>query len=247
MWLPVVLVVAATLPGRIPLATEPTPVSAAPVTPAPVIDAAPVTTPVTTPLTTPVVGAEAVPTNAVPTTAPHSTALSQEVGIDVPAAQRLPMASTRLELDWRLALPASAFAGVGLRSGYSFVSGEVAVADPVLGVDNHALLMAHRIPMRMVGRLGLNGDGIDVGILASGGADVALIQAQSFGRGGSQTAVMPAGSVGGFLDIALGDALSLGVMGEWDSAVADLAALTPGLSGDLSALRLALVVNFLFG
>jgi hypothetical protein len=245
MWLPVVLVVAATLPGRIPLATEPTPVSAAPVTLTPVIDAAPVTTPVTTPLTTPVVGAEAVPTNTAP--ALHSTALSLEVGIDVPAAQRLPMASTRLELDWRLALPASAFAGVGLRSGYSFVSGEVAVADPVLGVDNHALLMAHRIPMRMVGRLGLNGDGIDVGILASGGADVALIQAQSFGRVGSQTAVMPAGSVGGFLDIALGDAFSLGVMGEWDSAVADLAALTPGLSGDLSALRLALVVNFLFG
>ena len=239
MWLPVVLVVAATLPGRIPLATEPTPVSAAPATPAPVIDVAPATTPV--------VGAEAAPMAAAPTTAPHSTALSLDVGVDIPAAQRLPMASTRLELDWRLTLPASAFAGVGLRSGYSFVSGEVAVADPVLGVDNHALLMAHRIPMRMVGRLGLNGDGIDVGILASGGADVALIQAQSFGRGGSQTAVMPAGSVGGFLDIALGDALSLGVMGEWDSAVADLAALTPGLSGDLSALRLALVVNFLFG
>ena len=239
MWLPVVLVVAATLPGRIPLAAEPTPVSAAPATPAPVIDAAPVTTPV--------VGADATPMAAAPTTAPHSTALSLDVGVDIPSAQRLPMASTRLELDWRLTLPASAFAGVGLRSGYSFVSGEVAVADPVLGVDNHALLMAHRIPMRMVGRLGLNGDGIDVGIMASGGADVALIQAQSFGRVGTQTAVMPAGSIGGFLDIALGDALSLGVMGEWDSAVADLAALTPGLSGDLSALRLALVVNFLFG
>lgn len=221
MWLPVVLAVAATLPG---LAQAP---EAAPATPA--------------------VSAEApAPTAAAPT-APHAMALSLDVGVDVPASQRLPMASSRLELGWRLALPASVFAGVGLRSGYSYVAGEVAVADPVLGVDNHALLMAHRIPMRMVGRLGLDGDGVDVGVIASGGADIALIQAQSFGRVGSQTAVMPAGSVGGFLDIAMGDSLSLGVLGEWDAATADLAALTPGLSGDLSAFRLALVVNFLFG
>ena len=221
MWLPVVLAVAATLPGLVQ---------------AP--EAAP---------TTPAVSAEAPPPTAAAPAGPHAMALSLDLGVDVPASQRLPMASSRLELGWRLALPASVIAGVGLRSGYSYVAGEVAVADPVLGVDNHALLMAHRIPMRMVGRLGLDGDGVDVGVVASGGADIALIEAQSFGRVGSQTAVMPAGSVGGFLDIAMGDALSLGVLGEWDAATADLAALTPGLSGDLSAFRLALVVNFLFG
>jgi hypothetical protein len=174
-------------------------------------------------------------------------ALGLEVGLDVPTAERLPMASTRVDLGWRMALPQSTFASVGLRTGYSYVAGETGAADPVLGVDEHALLMAHRIPVRAAGRLGLRADsGAEVGVLASGGVDVALVSAQSFGRVVSTTATTPAGSVGGFVSLPMGDAVGLALVGEWDAAAVDLAALTPGVPGDLSAFRLALAVNLRF-
>lgn len=179
----------------------------------------------------------------------HPWSLGLELGLDVPGTNRLPMASTRVDLGWRTPLGRGAFGGVALRTGYSYVAGEQAVADPVLGTDAHALLMAHRIPMRAQLRLGLKADGapVEVGVQVSGGADVAVIQAQSFGRQSSSTAVMPGLSAGGFMNVALGESVGLGALGEWDSATADLAAGTPGLSGDLSAIRIAVVMTFVFG
>ena len=44
---------------------------------------------------------------------------------------------------------------------------------------------------------------------------------------------------GQHLDVAMGDGMAWGLVGEWDFAQADLAALTPGIPGDLSSLRLA--------
>jgi hypothetical protein len=171
-----------------------------------------------------------------------------QLGLDVPGAPRLPMASTRVDVAMQLSLPSQAFASVGARTGYSYVAGDVSVVDPVLGVDEHALLMAHRVPVRLVGRAGLRGDdGLAVGVLASGGADVALVQAQSFGRVAQTTSFVPGGSVGAFVTRNFGDTMQLGVVGEWDSATVDLAAAAPGLSGDLSALRLALDLHFNFG
>lgn len=181
--------------------------------------------------------------------APKAWALGLEAGLDVPAPQRFPMASTRLELAWRTHLGAAVLGAVGARTGYSYVAGEHSAADPVLGVDEHALVMAHRIPMRVLVRMGLQSDSLpmEVGAQASGGADVAIITAQSFGRGSSLTAVLPAFSAGAYLSIPMGDALGIGVVGEWDSALADLAAVAPGVSGDLSALRLAVLMTFAFG
>ena len=231
MWLPVALVLTAAAPPDIPIP--------------PIAEAEPA--PAAVP--TPAASAEA---PATPAPAPASRkpwAVGLELGLDIPAAQRFPMASTRLGLDWRAPLAAGVFGGVGVLTGYSYVVGEQAVADPVLGVDEHALLMAHRIPLRARLRLGLDAEGapVAVGVQASGGADVAVISAQSFGRQASLTSVMPALSAGGFLDIAMGPQLGFGVVGEWDSALADLAAAAPGLSGDLSAFRLAVLMTFAFG
>lgn len=233
MWLPVAFALTAATPPDLPI-----PPLAEPETP-----------PATAPATAPAASAAGpAQTHAAPASL-TPWAIGLELGLDIPAAQRFPMASTRLGIDWRTPLAAGVFGGVGLLSGYSYVAGEQAVADPVLGVDEHALVMAHRIPLRARLRLGLDADGapVAVGLQASGGADIAVVSAQSFGRQASLTSVMPALSVGGFLNIAMGPQLGLGVVGEWDSAQADLAAAAPGLSGDLSAFRLAILMTFGFG
>ena len=185
---------------------------------------------------------------AAPTRALSPWDVALQLGLDVPGAPRLPMASTRVDVAMQLSLPSNAFASVGARTCYSYVAGDIAVVDPVLGVDEHALLMAHRVPVRLVGRAGLRGDdGLAAGLVVSGGADVALVQAQSFGRVAQTTSFVPGGSVGAFVTRNFGDTMQLGVVGEWDSAAVDLAAAAPGLSGDLSALRLALDLHFNFG
>jgi hypothetical protein len=193
----------------------------------------------------------ALPPSPVATTTIRALApwdLALQIGLDVPGAPRLPMASTRLDLGLQFALPASTFGSVGLRTGYSYVAGDIAVVDPVLGVDEHALLMAHRVPVRLVGRAGLRGDNaLAIGLVASGGVDVAFVQAQSFGRVASTSSLVPGASVGAFVTRAFGDAMDIGLSGEWDTAAVDLAASTPGLSGDLAALRLTLDLHFIFG
>jgi hypothetical protein len=147
----------------------------------------------------------------------------------------------------QLELPGNAFATLGVRSGYSFVSGELAVADSVLGVDNHALLMAQRMPVRAAGRLGLRSESVAAGVLASAGADVVNVHAQSFGRVADAMVLVPGASVGGFVTFALNDTAALGFVGEYDVAAVDLSALTPGVSGDLSAVRVALCLKLSFG
>jgi len=174
--------------------------------------------------------------------------LGLDAGLDLPVDDaRFPMASTRVELVWRAPLGGPLVVNLGLRSGYSYAAGESAVSDAALGVDAHALLMAHRIPLRGLARFGLRGEGLEAGLQASGGADVVLLEARSFGRSASSNALTAAMSAGAYALVPMGDALSLGLVGEWDSALVDIAARTPGLSGDLSAMRIALLASFLFG
>jgi hypothetical protein len=174
--------------------------------------------------------------------------LALQLALDVPAAPRLPMASTRVDVARQFALPASTFAAVGVRVGYSYVAGEVPVVDPVLGVDEHALVMAHRVPLRVVGRIGLRADdALSAGLIGSAGADVAFAWAQSFGRVTSPQGLVPGASLGAFVSCALSESLLLGLVGEIDTAAIDLSAATPGLSGDLSAVRLALDLHIPFG
>ncbi|MDP2343398.1 MAG: hypothetical protein Q8O67_20740 [Deltaproteobacteria bacterium] len=176
-----------------------------------------------------------------------------ETGLDVPVDQRLLMASARIAGGLRLDLPAGVVAGGGLRTGYSYVAGQGPVADAGLGVDDAAFLMAHRIPIRGEGRIGWRAadgplDGpVEIGAIGSAGADVVLLQSNAFGRKGSSTALAPGFSVGGYLSFGLGDSLALGLLGEWDAAVVDLASTAPGVSGDLSAARLAITLSFAFG
>lgn len=178
----------------------------------------------------------------------HPWGVGLEVGFDLPFERvQLPMPSARLEFTRRLTLPMSTFAIIGVRTGYSYGAGEGRAADPVLGVDEHAFLMAHRVPVRALGRLGLHADGADAGIQLSGGLDVVAVQAQSFGRTTAFTAMTAAASLGGFVTVPLGRDFALGLVGEWDTARIDLSTLTPGLTGDLSGIRLALLVSFLFG
>lgn len=232
MWLSVVLVLTAAAPPELPI---------------PPIDAA--EPPASGPVADPAAGvaAPAAPATPAAPAALKPIAVGLELGLDIPGAQRFPMASTRLALDWRTTLAPGIAGALGFATGYSYVAGEQSVADPVLGVDDHALLMAHRIPLRARLRLGIAAEDapVVVGLQGSGGADVALIGAASFGRTGSLTTVLPAYSLGGFLDVAMGPALGIGVVGEWDSASAELPA-TPGLSGDLSAFRLAVLMTFAF-
>lgn len=183
-----------------------------------------------------------------PTKGSGAFGLGLDAGLDLPVDDaRFPMASTRIELVWRAPLGGPLVVNLGLRSGYSYAAGESAVTDAALGVDEHALLMAHRIPLRGLARFGLRGEGLEAGLQASGGADVVLLEARSFGRSASSNALTAAMSAGAYALVPMGDALSLGLVGEWDSALVDVAARTPGLSGDLSAMRIALLASFLFG
>ena len=101
--------------------------------------------------------------------------------------------------------------------------------------------------MRAAGRLGLAGDTVAAGVVASVGANIVSVHAQSFGRVADALVVVPGASVGGFVDVALNDTAAVGLVGEYDVDVVDLAALTPGVSCDLSAVRLALFLKLSFG
>jgi hypothetical protein len=228
-----------------PPAADPTAATTTP-TP-PTTTTAPTTTAPTTTATTTTGVADSTTAPALPRRlSPWDVSL--QLALDFPASPRLPMASTRIDVTRQFALPSQSFACLGVRTGYSYVAGDIAVVDPALGVDQHALLMAHRVPLRLVARAGLRADdGLAVGAIVSGGADVAAVQAQSFGRVATPLALVPGASLGAFATRSFGETMHFGVVGEWDSAALDLSATTPGLSGDLSALRIAFELHFDFG
>jgi hypothetical protein len=190
---------------------------------------------------------------AAPPAGPPTWAVGLELGLDVPTAQRLPMASTRLDVLARLATIDAFQAHAGLRLGYSYAAGKGAVVDDTLGQDPAAFVMAHRVPLRVEGRLALRAPHLAglgtsaVGVVGSAGADMLSLQARAFGRTGSVTNVTPGFSVGGFCETAVSDRVSVGLLGEWDSATFDLASTTPGVSGDFSAARVALTFSFALG
>ncbi len=214
--------------------------------------AAPTTTATTTAATATEATATAAPT-ATTATSFAPWALQFDAGLDVPVDQRLPMASVRLGGAGRLELPNLLVATIGLRTGYSYVAGQGAVADPTLGLDAAAFLMAHRVPLRGDLRLGVRADDgpfdrpLEMGIVASGGADLVFAQTNAFGRAASSTAVTPGLSLGAYLSFALDERLGIGVVGEWDSAAVDVRSTAPGVSGDLSAVRVALALSLSFG
>jgi hypothetical protein len=162
------------------------------------------------------------------------------------------MGSMRLDLDHRLVLSGPLFAELGARTGYAYVAGKGLVRDAALGSDATAFMMAHRIPVRAYGALGvrLNPSSpmpIDIGLNASGGFDFAFVQAHSFGRTVTPFLAAPGVSTGVFLDVNVVDKFSIGTTAEWDSSVfSDLAAIAPGWSGDLSAFRIALHLSYRF-
>lgn len=253
MWLSLALALALAPPKAPKTPPPPPPPPAAPTVIEPVVAEPPPPPPAPPPPVTTTETTTTATTATMVASPPATRALSPwdvalQLGLDVPGAPRLPMASTRVDVGLQFALPGSTFAGVGVRTGYSYIAGDLAVVDPVLGTDEHALLMAHRVPVRLVGRAGLRADdALAVGLVASGGVDVALVQAQSFGRVAAPTSFVPGASVGAFVTRAFGETMDIGVSGEWDTATVDLAASTPGLSGDLSSLRLALDLHFNFG
>lgn len=179
-------------------------------------------------------------------------ALGLDVGVDIPVAG-LPMASARAEGGLRVPLAGPFIAGVGLRSGYSYVAGEGVVVDALRGTEPHGFWMVHRIPIRAALKLGVSSDDValfgvpvEAGLIASAGPDVAISRAHSFGRTVDTVDVVAGAALGGYLLLDLG-VVHVGALGELDAARAPLGARAPGVSGDLTATRISLLTSFPFG
>ncbi len=234
---PKVIVAAPAEPELVALDDAVTPAAAASETAAPTAAVTATATPVT-------------PTPAQPF---QPLGLGIDAALELPVAARFPMASTRI--DFRYQVPAgAALVAVGLRSGYSYLAGQGPVEDPRLGADAAAYLLAHQIPLQVVAAVGLRADEaplVHLPLRASvmGGAGTRFVfgEAHSFGRTASVFAVVPVLTLGGSLELELSNALRVGLLGEYDAARLDLAAAAPGVSGDLSTIRLGLNVTYAWG
>lgn len=196
----------------------------------------------------------------VPTAAPTTPAqpfqplgLGIDAALELPAAPRFPMASTRV--DFRYQVPAGpALVAVGLRSGYSYLAGQGPVEDARLGTDAAGYLLAHQIPLQVVAAIGLRADEaplfhlpLRANLMGGAGTRLVIGEAHSFGRTAAVFSVVPVLTLGGSLELELSAALRVGLLGEWEAARLDLASAAPGVSGDLSAIRLGLNVTYAWG
>lgn len=173
--------------------------------------------------------------------------------LDLPVAEIQPMASTRIDLRYRLPLPVGLMGEFGLRSGYSLRSFSGSVYDSALGTDTSALLALHSIPLLgtatlsyCTGRPVLFGLPARSALYGGLGAQLVYGQAQAFGRQELITSVLPAYLLGASFDIQQNPSLHYGLFAEWENGSAGLKDM-PGLAPDTSALRLGLSFGFAFG
>jgi hypothetical protein len=172
-------------------------------------------------------------------------------GLDVPGSPYLPLPALRVDVLHRIELMGPVFIDMGGRLGYSYDASKGVAHDALLGTDTAAFVMAHRIPLRAYGSLGVHlnqaGLPIDVGMLATGGADLAFVQAHSFGKSANLFSAAPSYSAGGFMDVIVTEGIGVGITTEWEGAnFTALPQQVLGVSGDMSAFRLALHLSCSF-
>ncbi len=177
---------------------------------------------------------------------------SLDTALDVSTAGQLPMASTRMQLSFFMPLLQKLQAGFGLRAGYSLHSFKGAVYDAALGSDANAILALHAIPVMAVASLGYSsGEALIFGkaarssLYAGLGSDVFFGQAQAFGRSVQLLQAQPAWMLGAALAIQHSPGLNYGLFAEWQHSQISAADL-PGISTDMSMMRVGLRVAFAF-
>lgn len=178
-------------------------------------------------------------------------ALRLDVGVDMPLASRTPMASTRADFHWE-GMSRFGLLQAGLRGGYSYAMAEQAVVDAALGVEPHALVMLHGIPVELIAGWSARIPSAPVfkapvraGVYGTGGLRVVTGSVRAWGRTADVLTVAPAAAVGGSLDVELGT-IRLGAFAEWNVAGIALPE-APGVSGDLGGARLGLAITFGLG